>query len=191
MRPITSTNTGYSLIETMTVLLTLALLLSVALPGFSSILRRTQAEIQIYSLINAAQLARSQAVTRQQAVVLCASADQTACGNDWTQGAMVFVDTNNNRRVDEDEALLTTLPATPKGSQLVMKAALNKQYLRYMSNGLLENTAGSFIYCPANGTARDARNLIFNRTGRMRPGSDKNKDGILENAEGQPLSCPL
>lgn len=106
------------------------------------------------------------------------------------KGAMVFADANNNRTVDRDEAMLSTLPPAPKGSQLIMRASLNKQYLRYMSNGMLENTAGSWVYCPASGDARDARNLIFNRVGRLRFGDDRNRDGIPENAEGQPISCP-
>ena len=94
---------------------------------------------------------------------------------------MVFVDPNNNRRIDPNEPVITTLPPTPEGSRLVMRAALNKQYLRYMSTGMLENTAGSWVYCPANATEREARNVIFNRTGRMRFGTDHNRDGIPEN----------
>lgn len=181
---------GYTLLELLFTLTVLLILSTLALPSFSSMLRRTQGETLMYSLISAAQLARSSAVMRSESVVFCASSNQLSCGNDWTKGAMVFADPNNNRQLDRNESLLSTLPATPKGSSLVMRAALNKQYLRYMSNGLLENTAGSFVYCPANAMERDARNLIFNRTGRLRFGYDQNRDGIPENAEGQPVRCP-
>ncbi|HNE26163.1 MAG TPA: GspH/FimT family protein [Pseudomonadales bacterium] len=182
---------GYTLLELLTALTVLLILTTLALPSFSNIVRRTQSDTQVYALVNAAQLARSSAVMRQQSVVFCASADQRTCGNDWTEGAMVFADPNDNRTVDNDEPVLAVLPPPPEGSTLVMKAALNKQYLRYMDNGMLENTAGSFIYCPAHATEREARNVIFNRTGRMRLGYDRNRDGIPENAEGQPVRCPL
>ena len=181
---------GYTLLELLIALTILLILSTLALPSFSSIVKRTQAEIQMHALIDAAQLARSSAVSRRESVVFCATSNQQVCGDDWTQGAMVFVDPNNNRRIDPNEPVITTLPPTPEGSRLVMRAALNKQYLRYMSNGMLENTAGSFLYCAVNATAREARNVIFNRSGRLRFGSDKNRDGIPENAEGQPLSCP-
>ena len=136
---------GYTLLELLTTLAILLILSTLALPSFSSIVRRSQSESLMYTLISTAQLARSSAVSRRESVVFCASADQLTCGNDWTKGAVVFADPNNNRRVDQHEPVLATLPSTPEGSQLVMRAALNKQHLRYMSNGMLENTAGSFI----------------------------------------------
>jgi type IV fimbrial biogenesis protein FimT len=181
---------GYTLLELLIATTVLLILLSLALPSFSSVMRRTQGDALMYSLINHAQLARSTAISRRQPVVFCASADTQTCSGDWNKGAIVFADANNNRQVDDDETVLSTLPPTPQGSRLIMRAALNKQYLRFMSNGMLENTAGSWIFCPANSTAHEARNLIFSRNGRLRFGYDRNRDCILENAEGQPISCP-
>lgn len=182
---------GYTLPELLVTLGISTLLLSLALPAFSSLTRRVQAETTLLAIANAWQLARNAAISYREPVVMCPINADSACGTDWTRGALVFSDPNHNRRLDDDERLLTTVPAPPEGSQLVMKAALGKQYLRVMSNGMLENTAGSLIYCPANGSPREARNLIFTRNGRMRFGDDRNRDGIPENAEGQPLSCPL
>lgn len=182
---------GYTLLELLTALSVLSILLSLALPTFTSIIRRMQSETVIHSLANAYQLARSAAINRRQPVVFCAQTDKQTCGSDWTRGALVFVDLNSNRIREADESLLADIAPPPSGSQLKMKAALNKQYLRFMNNGMLENTAGSLVYCPPNGSARDARNIIFNRVGRLRFGHDLNHDGIPENAEGQPESCPL
>ncbi len=106
---------GYTLLELLFTLTVLLILSTLALPSFSSMLRRTQGETLMYSLISAAQLARSSAVMRSESVVFCASSNQLSCGNDWTQGAMVFADPNNNRQLDRNESLLSTLPATPKG----------------------------------------------------------------------------
>lgn len=184
-------DSGYTLPELLVTLGISTLLLSLALPAFSSMARRVQAETTLHAIANAWQLARSAAITYREPVVMCPNNADSACGTDWTQGAIVFSDPNNNRWLDEYERRLALVPAPPKGSQLTMKAALGKQYLRFMANGMLENTAGSLVYCPANGSARDARNIIFARNGRLRFGSDRNRDGILENAEGQPLSCPL
>ena len=181
---------GYSLIELMIVLCITSILLSFALPGFASMLRTAQSDTAIYSVVNAYHLARSTAISQRKPVIFCAKADVRTCGSDWARGALVFVDPNNNRIQDDDERVLADIAAPPTGSHLIMKAALNKQYLRFMDNGMLENTAGSMVYCPPNGTARDARNIIFTCIGRLRFGGDVNHDGIRENAEGQPLDCP-
>jgi type IV fimbrial biogenesis protein FimT len=187
----TKTHHGYTLLELLTTVCITSILLSIALPSFASMLRRVQGDTVIYSLASAYQLARSTAVSQRQPVVFCARANANTCGDDWTRGALVFADPNDNRIQDADEHIVADIAAPPSGSQLKMKAALNKQYLRFMGNGMLENTAGSMVYCPPDGTARDARNIIFTRNGRLRFGSDQNHDGILENAEGQPVGCPL
>ncbi|HSC75875.1 MAG TPA: GspH/FimT family pseudopilin [Pseudomonadales bacterium] len=182
---------GYTLMEFLVVMSISSILLSLALPVFSSTFKRMQGDTVIYSLAGAYQLARSTAISQRQSVVFCARADAQTCGNDWTRGALVFADPNDNRIQDSDERIVADIAAPPTGSQLKMRAALNKQYLRFMGNGMLENTAGSMVYCPPNGTERDARTMIFTRNGRLRFGYDTNHDGILENAEGQPLGCPL
>ncbi|MBK8289487.1 MAG: GspH/FimT family pseudopilin [Cellvibrionales bacterium] len=61
--------------------------------------------------------------------------------------ALVFQDPNGNRVMENEEKLVTEIAQPPTGSQLKMRAALNKQYLRFMANGMLENTAGSITYC--------------------------------------------
>jgi type IV fimbrial biogenesis protein FimT len=181
---------GYTLIELIIVACITSILMSFALPSFASLLRNVQGDTVINSIVNAYQLARSTAISQRQPVVFCAKADAQTCGSDWTRGAMVFTDPNNNRIQDNDERVIADIAPPPTGSHLVMKAALNKQYLRFMENGMLENTAGSMVYCPPNAANRDARNIIFTRNGRIRFGSDVNHDGIRENAEGQPLDCP-
>ena len=182
---------GYTLLELLVTLCITTILFSLALPAFASVIRHVQSETVVNSLASAYQLARNAAISQRQPVVFCAKADEQTCGNDWARGALVFADPDGDRMRDDDEKLLANIAAPPTGSQLKMKAALNKQYLRFMANGMLENTAGSLVYCPANGSARDARNMIFTRNGRLRIGSDLNRDGVLENAEGQPLGCPL
>ena len=182
---------GYTLVELLVALCILAILLSLALPAFADVVRRVQSETVVNSLANAYQLARSAAINQRQPVVFCAKAGAGSCGNDWTNGALVFQDPNGNRVMENEEKLLAEIAQPPTGSQLKMRAALNKQYLRFMANGMLENTAGSITYCPPKGTPRDARNLIFTRNGRLRFGTAQNRDGIPENAEGPPLSCPL
>jgi type IV fimbrial biogenesis protein FimT len=180
---------GYTLLELLIVLSITTILASLAVPALAGVIRQIQSDTMINELASHFQLARSTAISQRQPVVFCARHSDIACGSDWSHGALVFADPNDNRLIDRDERLLAYMPATPEGSDLSIKAALNKSYLRFMSNGMLENTAGSLVYCPAAGEDRDARNLIFSRNGRIRFGDDKNRDGIRESADGKPLSC--
>lgn len=190
MKSIIKKACGYTLIELLITLSIMSILLSFALPGFASMLRTVQGDTVMNSVVNAYQLARSTAISERKPVIFCAKANARTCGTDWTRGALVFVDPNNNRIQDDGERAMADIASPPTGSHLSMKAALGKQYLRFMDNGMLENTAGSMVYCPPNGTARDARNIIFTRNGRLRFGSDVDHDGVRENAEGKPLDCP-
>lgn len=182
---------GYTLIESLFTLCIVALLASLAAPSFAAALRNVQSQTVINTLAGGFQLAREAAISTRQPVVFCAQGDGNRCGRDWTRGSLVFIDPDNDRIRQDDEKLLAQIEPPPPGSQLLLRAALNRQYLRFTAGGYLENTAGSMTYCPPGGTARDARNLIFTRIGRLRFGADRNRDGILENAEGQPLGCPL
>lgn len=183
---------GHSMSELLVTLGIISLLTSLALPAMASLVRGSQAASLINSLIAASMLARSTAINQHTSVVLCGKQD-TGCGKDWQAGAIVFTDTNNNRQLETDQGdtLIAELDSPPTGSQLVMKAALGKQYLRFMPNGMLENTAGSLQLCSAGNDPRHARILIFNRSGRFRLGTDTNHDGVQEDANRQPLRCPL
>jgi type IV fimbrial biogenesis protein FimT len=182
---------GYTLTELLCSLSILTLLASLALPAFSRVLRDTQSTTAINTFVSVYQLARSTAINNRAVVVMCPTTDNKRCSSDWLTGAMAFTDPNNNREIDDDERVIATMDVPVPGSQIKMAAALNKQYLRFMDNGMLENTAGSIVYCPPNGKDMDARVIIFTRNGRLRFGTDKNKDGIREDAAGTNLHCPL
>lgn len=183
-------HSGFTLLELIMSLALIVILAGLVVPGFAGLVRRTQTEIFLYELVNAFQLARSAAISQRSPVVFCANENDSACGPDWSDGAFVFTDANKNRKVDGDDRVFAHVAPPPVGSRVIMKAALGKTYLQVMPTGLLENTAGSLVICPPGANPREARNVIFNRTGRMRFGEDRNRDGIRENAEGQPLSCP-
>lgn len=190
--PHTAHQTGYSLVELLVTLSIITLLTTLALPTMAALVRNTQTAALANSLIAASMLARTTAIAQRTNVVLCGKGEN-ACGKDWQNGAIVFTDANNNRTLEpsEGETLVTELDPLPAGSQLTMKAALGKQYLRFMPNGMLENTAGSLQLCPAGNDVHQARILIFNRSGRFRVGTDTNHDDIQEDANRQPLRCPL
>lgn len=187
---------GFSLIEVLIALCVLTVLLGIAIPSFANLTHKTQVRTQAQAFISHFQLARSTAITRRVPAIYCPidTSQQVLvgqrCGTDWTRGAVVFSDADGNLTIDRDSDIHALLAPVKNGIQMRMRAGLNKQYLRFMHNGFLENTAGNMVVCAADNKPQNATVIIFTRNGRLRFGSDKNNDGILENAEGQPIGCP-
>ncbi len=83
---------GFTLIELMVALAVLAILLGIAVPAFSSMLRDSRVSTLADELQGALQLARSEAIKRRQSVVVCRrKPDESACqnGTDWAGGWLV------------------------------------------------------------------------------------------------------
>lgn len=86
---------GFTLLELMTGIAVMGILLVIAVPSFSSIMRNSQIAAESGNLVAALTLARSEAIKRGVRVSACAAtADQTACDTTgkWDNGWLVFED---------------------------------------------------------------------------------------------------
>lgn len=196
MLRITTKKQGFSLIELLITLFVLAILLVIAVPSFNALIQKTRVNSSTNLFVSYYQLARNTAISTRHDTIYCPiditlpSLTGQKCAQDWTLGAVVYKDANGNLTIDSDQDVVALVNKPHKGLQMRMRAGLNKQYLRFQANGFLENTAGNLVICGADNNPRHAKTVIFTRNGRLRFGTDNNKDGILENAEGQPISCP-
>ena len=82
---------GMTIIELMTALVIAAILMMVAIPSFRNASLGSQLSASANDLLASVQLARSEAIKRNIAVTLCASADGSTCagGGGWEQGWVV------------------------------------------------------------------------------------------------------
>lgn len=88
---------GFTIIELMVTLVVLAVLIGIAVPSFSGMIRDNRNLALRNELTGALQLARSEAVKRRTDVVICRSnADNDACtnGTDWSGGWLMRVQLN-------------------------------------------------------------------------------------------------
>ena len=107
---------GFTLIELMVTVAVAAVILGLAIPSFAEFIARTRLATATNELVSLINIGRTEAIKRGTRVVVCRSADGTACdGTSWGDGIAVFVDSNRDNAVDAGEPILrsvTTIPDT-------------------------------------------------------------------------------
>lgn len=154
---------GFSLLELL-VALTLAALLALASLPMLSLQQRSIQTSQMQQLSGYLSLARSHAITLGKRVTLCGSLDGEQCSADWSDGhsVLIFIDRNENRRLDSEERLL--LADNSLGGHWQWRGSGLRSYMRYGPMGQAVDF-GSFYLCP-NKAGEDGRRLRINAAGR-------------------------
>ena len=122
---------GFSLIELMVTVALISILLTLGVPSFSAILRNMTLTSQANNFVAAINLARSEAIRRNTAVTLSATASNLT-QNHWELGWQIWVDRNGNGTLDNGE-LLRLFPDMGAGT-LVSNTSL----VRFSGNGFIE-----------------------------------------------------
>jgi type IV fimbrial biogenesis protein FimT len=183
---------GFSLIELLLVLgISLMLLLRFVHPWWQEVQQHKQVGMMMLELQQFIVMARSSAVSHNGMVTLCRSDDGMQCRGRWKDGSILFTDSNADHIINGEDRLLFRLPAPAPDAQgeLKFNAFRNRQYLQLTPLGSTNFQNGNFTWCPADGNLKLARQLIISVSGRTRMARDSDGDGIVENSQGQPLSC--
>jgi len=183
---------GFTILEMLVALAIVGVMTGFALPAFQHFVQQNRSAAALNQLTGAVQFARTAAITMRSTVALCPAEDGRACGprDTWHTGAIVFIDRDRNGRRENDEALLRVLPALAPGSRVYWRSFRNRSYLSFTSTGLTAWQNGSFRYCPPGNDPTLIREVIINPAGRLRRATDQDGDGVVEDATGEPVSCP-
>lgn len=187
--PWNKTNSGFNLIELLIVMALIAIFVNLALPSFSLLVERNQAQVAINEINRAIALTRFTAINNGVMTTLCRSEDGQNCGGQWQQGFIVFTDSNADRLINDNDSLIRVFPSLNSSGTLKFRAFQNKQYLQMTPLGFTNYQNGNFTFCPASNDPALAQQVIINRSGRTYFASDRDGDGIKEGANGKALSC--
>lgn len=172
---------GITLIEIIVVLAIVGIIIGVAIPSLSDLLRSNSVSNHVNRFVALANYARTEAVKRNRPITLCKSSDLTSCSNsesiNWSHGVVVFVDSDQDRAVDAGETVLRVVEGWQSGANLNSYSLIGNSniddYLVF--NRLGANNAGSqgslFLCPPLSGsdTAEQkttARRIAFGSGGR-------------------------
>ena len=158
---------GFTLIEMMMVLIIVALVVGVAVPGMRDTMNRTRAVsamMELHALIN---LARQTAITRNSEITVCGVDGNLKCTEPWDGNpTLVFEDTNRNRSFDQSEFIAAETNLTRSG-RIRWQASGGRDYLRFRFDGSAKEF-GSFYYCVKSELGAPNQKLVISANGRAR-----------------------
>lgn len=147
---------GFTLLELLATLLILCLLVSVAIPTQQTFLRSHRSLSKMNQIAHALYIARSEAIKRNEKMILCASSDKKNCGKNWQDGQILVTSTGQ---------LLRIFPSLPQGDRLIWNSSLGKdESVEWLPDGYTNGQRGTFYYCADQ--SANSRSLVLLNTGR-------------------------
>lgn len=125
---------GLSLAELVVVLGLVAITAAIAAPGLGTIVQTQQLRLAASDLYSAIQLTRSQAIARNERVILTAN---DAAGSDWSRGWTVYVDRDHDLQPGVGDDIVAVRPALAPGLEVgyFFASAAAPQYIAYNGAG--------------------------------------------------------
>ncbi|WP_455223141.1 GspH/FimT family pseudopilin [Kaarinaea lacus] len=170
------TETGFTLIELMIAISMSIVILTFAVPSFSSFIKNGRVTTYTNTLVTDVNYARQEAVTRGEKVILCRSANPTAaspsCGgntNNWSSGWLVFVNTDANTDYDAGTDTLLRATAEVAGSVTIKTNNVSNTVLVYNGDGTIDMGGGTAVFAVCDDRGEGHGNqLQVSPTGRPR-----------------------
>jgi type IV fimbrial biogenesis protein FimT len=157
---------GLTLIELLVVVAIAAVLASLAVPSFRTMLVGRSVQSAALALVSDMRFARAEALKRSRSVVMCslATGSTTACSGTtamWANGWLVFVDANNNWQLDvgEDVLRVQQAPANIASIQGAIPANDLPQF-KFESNGWAKAATQTFTFTPSGSVPANATRLV-------------------------------
>ncbi len=165
---------GFTLVELLIALLVLSVTFAVTTPLLRGLVEGNRLSFESRRFFRAVNLARHEAVMRNQTVTICpsqmAESGLAQCSGFFEQGWIVF--TNADRDSDVDAAtdeVLEVFAALPPGYRLLNRLGTKREWrqFNYLSNGSAHSNR-TLVFCPPSTAVTDPVAVVINIIGRAR-----------------------
>lgn len=196
-------NLGFTLLELLVTLSIAAILVSLAVPMMTDTNKRQSVKSLQREFHNALVYARTEALTRNQVVSICASSDGTSCSTSgWAGGWLIFLDTSADNYGDgvlnNDETLLRVNEYAGGAIASVIDPddSSAKNSIVFSLRGFTFDSTRAYVQvCPSDADDNYARALMIERSGRVTFSRDFYDNGvhdrIFENDSGDSVGVDL
>lgn len=161
-------SSGFSIVEAMVILLIVGILLGVGIPSFHAMLQNQRLTTAANALLMAVHLTRSEAIHRGRRVDLVPVGD----GSKWSKGWVIFIDDNNDQRLDPNETIIYSHDALHEDIRITPSFTDSKvQYIAYTGSGRTRTNANSQTSQAGNWlleSGSQSRKVVINFLGRAR-----------------------
>lgn len=161
---------GFTLLELLVAVTVATILLTIGVPSFFRMISENQRLTNSADVFSALNYARSEAIARNNEVVMCPSADEATCGGDWHQGWIIYVNLDRatgGAEPDNDEPVIRT-HAGLQGNFTLTSDDFPARAV-YLPSGRPVAT-GRFRLCPGS-SGSEGRAIEVTSTGRPRTAS--------------------
>lgn len=161
---------GVSLFELIVAIAILGIVLAIAAPDMGSVIANNRSTTASNELIKAMNMARSEAIKRGVSVSVCAAQDANfnSCGNDWTNGWIVFVNPDENTTIAGGTSEPIIAVKQLANNNLVINVNPNISIATFTSTGFANaSTTNAIFSVSATGcSANNGRNVQVSFSGK-------------------------
>ena len=162
---------GFTLIELLVVVVMMAIVASLAVPSFQSLMARRAVSAAADALIGDLRYARSEAIKRSARVSICRSANGTTCSGAaglWKDGWIVFVDANGNGTFEAGDEIVRAQQALSSIASIVGPTPVNdRPSFTYQPTGWAKAANQPFTFTTTGSGSSSATLLLcINNQGR-------------------------
>ncbi|MEJ2645820.1 MAG: GspH/FimT family pseudopilin [Gammaproteobacteria bacterium] len=159
---------GFTLIELLTTVVIAVILITVAVPGFRTMILNNRITTASNTLVGFLNAARANAIREGRTVTVCvdnAPGSLSCSGTDWASGWKLWVDRNSNGSVDSGE-VVRTQNAMASDITIAASGFANSTFIQYLPNGM-SGSSGDFTVCDSSRTGESGVKITVGPTGQV------------------------